>query len=67
MCYEKQKEIMEGITKIKNISDESNKAHESVENSIEKFFNAFNNEGLFEQQEAYIEYLAALEDAQRLL
>lgn len=67
MCYEKQKEIIEGITKIKNRSDESNKAYESVENSIKKFFNAFNNEGPFEQQEAYIEYLAALEDAQRLL
>lgn len=67
MCYEKQKEIIEGITKIKNRSDESNKAYESVENSIKKFFNAFNNGGPFEPQEAYIEYLAALEDAQRLL
>lgn len=67
MCYEKQKEIIEGITKIKNRSDESNKAYESVKNSIKKFFNAFNNEGPFESQEAYIEYLAALEDAQRLL
>lgn len=67
MCYEKQKEIIEGITKIKNRSDESNKAYESVKNSIKKFFNAFNNEGPFEPQEAYIEYLAALEYAKRLL